>query len=56
MAAPQVAQIPASSLFASKAPAAFQLPAGAGRNPMAQYGTQAATKLPIAESAETWKS
>jgi len=31
--------------------AAFQLPTGPGRNPLAQYGTQAATQLPIAKSA-----
>ena len=31
--------------------AAFQLPKGPGRNPMAQYGTQAASQVPVASSA-----
>jgi hypothetical protein len=31
--------------------AAFQLPPGAGRNPLAQFGTQAASQLPVASSA-----
>ena len=31
--------------------AAFQLPKGPGRNPMAQYGTQAASQVPVASTA-----